>query len=173
MKAIRKVLMYGFSMLLFFTSMAGNYCGIPARAGSHEDLKPSGVAGIRFEKTKSARLATRKPAPSKGWLEGVWEGTAYQSNTKENWTLKLTVKNRTYRIDYPSLSCGGEWKLIRMGKRTATFREKLTYGQSDCVDNVTITIQKLNRTQVAYWYVEPGQESVIGIAVLDRKLMGR
>jgi hypothetical protein len=102
-------------------------------------------------------------------LEGVWEGTAYQSNTRENWTLRLTAKDRTYRVDYPTLSCGGEWRLLRMGKRTATFREKLTYGQSECVDNVTVVIQKLNRRQVAYWYIEQNQTRVDGIAVLDRQ----
>ncbi len=169
MKATSRFFTYTFSILCFFICIAGNQDGIPAHAGLHADLNTSEFAGIYADRANQAKLVVRKPTTSKGWLEGVWAGTAYQNNTKENWTLKLTVKNHTYRIDYPSLSCGGEWKLIRRGKRTAKFREKLTYGQSDCVDNVIITIQRLNQTQVAYWYVEPNQMRVNGVAVLDRQ----
>jgi hypothetical protein len=153
MKTKRRFLSYSLSILFFSTLISGaNQVSIPARAASPEtfnNLKPTAI--------------------SNRWLEGIWEGTAYQSNTRENWTIKVTVHNGTYRIDYPSLSCGGEWKLISMDASTAKFKEKLTYGQDSCVNDGNVTIQKLNNFQVAYWYVEPNQTRVTAIAVLDRR----
>jgi hypothetical protein len=162
MKATRRFFACLLLMLVFFTFGAEIRS---SNAGSLNGAKPSEVAAIRADGTSRPKLARR----SFGWLEGVWEGTAYQSNTKENWTLRLTARNNTFRIEYPSLSCGGEWKPLHRTKRIATFREKLTYGQNDCLDNVRVTIQRLSDTQVIYWYVEPNQTQVMGIAVLDKQ----
>jgi uncharacterized caspase-like protein len=41
------------------------------------------------------------------WLEGRWEGAAYQGNTHSVQTIKLAVQNNAYSIEYPSLFCGG------------------------------------------------------------------
>jgi hypothetical protein len=169
MKATGRFFTCSFSLLLFFSWSAGNQRGNAARARVRGDLEASEFAWTRADGIKQAKPPARKAAGTSGWLEGVWEGTAYQSNTRENWTLRLTATNQTYRVDYPTLSCGGEWKLLRMDKRTARFREKLNYGQGKCVDNVTVIIQRLNRRQVAYWYVEQHQTRVDGIAVLDRQ----
>lgn len=151
MKATNKLFKCCFALVIIFSWLALS----PATSASHPPVESTNPQALRT-----------KPV---SWLTGVWEGTAYQSNTKENWTLKLTAKNNSFRIDYPSLSCGGTWQLLSVNKTTATFREKLTYGQDQCVDNVTVTIQRLNRKQVAYWYVEPNDTRVIGIAVLEKQ----
>ena len=168
MRSTKLLIGTGFSMLLLVTLATGNQSGSSNSASSHQ-VSYFDVLRILNEAPGKYSLVARNPEASGRWLEGTWEGTAYQSDTKENWIMKLSVKNGTYRVDYPSLKCGGEWRLIRLGKRIATFKEKLTYGHSECVDNVTVTIRKLNRRQVAYWYVEPKQTRVNGIAVLDRK----
>lgn len=168
MRSTKILLATGFSILLLVTFVAGNQSG-RSNSTSSQWVSYFDVLRILNEEPGEPSLVARNPATSKRWLEGTWEGTAYQSDTKENWMLKLSVKNGTYRVDYPSLKCGGEWRPIRLGKRIATFKEKLTYGHDECVDNVTVTIRKLNRRQVAYWYVEPKQTRVNGIAVLDRK----
>lgn len=168
MRSTRILVATVFSILLLSTFVVGYQSG-PSNSASFPRVKYFYVLRNLYEGPGKLSLAARKPATSKRWLEGIWEGTAYQSDTKENWILKLSVKNGSYRVDYPSLSCGGEWKPIRLGKRIATFREKLTYGHNECVDNVIVTIRRLNRTQVAYWYVEPRQRRVNGIAVLDRQ----
>jgi hypothetical protein len=165
MKARRRFVTCLFSMLVFFS------CGAEIQinnASALKGAKPLALAAIPGDGMNRPKLA-RKPAAPNGWLEGTWEGTAYQSNTKENWTLRLTAKNNQYRIEYPSLSCGGEWKPISHTRKIATFREKLTHGQGDCLDNVTVTIRRLSDTQIIYWYVEPNQTRVMGIAVLDKQ----
>jgi hypothetical protein len=146
MKATRKCFVHSFLVLLLFMWIAGAQNISTVSADFHEES-----------------------AISEGRFDGIWEGTGYQRNPNENWTIKLTVQNDTYRIDYPSLSCGGEWKLISRDKCAVTFREKLTYGQKRCVDNVTVTMQKLNDSQIAVWYIEPNRTRVNSNAVLDRQ----
>ncbi len=128
----------------------------------------SGVGPVRSVPVETQR-PVKRPVASQGWLEGSWSGTAYQNDIEENWTIKLTARKRRYRVDYPSLNCGGEWRLVRMDAKTARFREKITYGRDRCVVNGRVTIQKLNKSQVAFWYIEPKKTRVSAIAVLDRK----
>ena len=169
MKATRKLFAHGPSLLLFFTCIAGSQVDIPTHAGFPEDLKVTESEGTRVDGKKQYQPEMRPPTMSEGWLEGIWTGTGYQSNPKQTWTIKFTAQNDTYRIDYPSIPCGGEWKVITLGKSTATFRERLTYGQTLCIDNGTVTIQKLNDTQVAFRFVEPNRTRVTARAVLNRQ----
>ena len=103
------------------------------------------------------------------WLDGVWEGAAYQINAKTTWTIKLTVQNNTYFIEYPSLSCGGEWVLVDKGFSRTKFKEKITYGADRCVNDGEVTIERISDTQVAFRYTEPNSTVVMASSILSRK----
>ncbi|HVQ38928.1 MAG TPA: hypothetical protein VMS31_15425, partial [Pyrinomonadaceae bacterium] len=60
------------------------------------------------------------------WLNGTWKGTGYQIDSNETWTMKLTVRGRSYRIEYPSLNCGGRWIPLSMNQSRARFIEQIT-----------------------------------------------
>ena len=110
---------------------------------------------------------------SKSWLRGAWEGTGYQADTDSTWSMKLTVKKlkgrRTFLIEYPSLKCGGRWKLLSLGRSRATFREHLDHGRDECTDNGVAKIERLGSGQLIFWYSRQGSHDVTASAVLNRK----
>lgn len=104
-----------------------------------------------------------------GWLTGTWEGTGYQIDNNETWTMLLTVKGRKYKIEYPSLNCEGVWRPISFSSNSARFREKITRGLEACTNNGRLVIQRLSRRQIAYRFKNPGERDVTASAILNRK----
>ena len=116
-------------------------------------------------------------APSQGkqrpWLRGVWEGTGYQTDDASTWPMRLTVKRSTssgpiYSIDYPSLNCGGRWRLLSMNQNRIRFRELLTYGQDKCSDNGLVIIERKGGQSI-FLYANQGSREITASAVLNRK----
>jgi hypothetical protein len=103
------------------------------------------------------------------WIKGTWEGTGYQIDDQSTWTMRLTVGRRSFSIDYPSLSCGGRWKLIAIDGFRARFKERLDRGQDKCTDNGNVVIQRLSKRQVLFLYSNAGKREVTASAVLQRK----
>lgn len=110
----------------------------------------------------------------KSWLRGAWEGTGYQTDSNSTWPMNLTItklkgSRRTFSIDYPSLNCGGRWKLLGVKKTRATFRERLDRGQGNCTDNGFVVIERMNRKQLIYLYSNQGSRELTASAILNRK----
>ena len=103
------------------------------------------------------------------WLGGRWEGTGYQMDTDSTWTMVLTARGRKFLIEYPSLDCGGEWRLLSINSRRATFREHITRNREACADRGRVVVEKLSRRQVAYRYSHRGASDVSASAILNRK----
>lgn len=103
------------------------------------------------------------------WLNGTWEGTGYQIDNNETWTMKLTVRGKRYKIEYPSLKCGGRWIPLSIDRSRARFIEKITLGLEDCVDNGNVVIERLSRRQIAYRFSNRGTREVTASAILNRK----
>jgi hypothetical protein len=103
------------------------------------------------------------------WLNGTWEGTGYQMDNKELWTMLLTVKGNKYRIEYPSLKCEGRWRPIKITRNTARFREILSSGADVCADKGKVVIHRLSRRQIAFLYTNQGDADVTSSSVLNRK----
>ena len=108
-------------------------------------------------------------ADKKDWILGTWEGTAFQVDAQTTWTIKFAAQKDKYTIEYPSLHCGGDWTAIKVGKKKATFRETLTFGQDKCVDGGQAIIEKISDTQISFKFVDPGSPNVNSTAVLNRK----
>lgn len=106
------------------------------------------------------------------WMRGTWEGTGYQIDDKSTWTMLLKARGRSFAIDYPSLSCGGRWRPISIGAARARFVERLDRGQDKCADKGIVTIQRVNRNQVIFWWSYAGDTEVSASAVLTRKRPG-
>lgn len=111
-----------------------------------------------------------KPAWGAGkWLKGTWEGTGYQTDNNETWTMKLTVRGNRYKIEYPSLKCGGKWIPLSINTSRARFIEKITLGIETCTDNGNVVIERLSRRQIAFRYANRGTREVTASAILNRK----
>lgn len=103
------------------------------------------------------------------WLNGTWEGTGYQIDNNSTWTMKLVARQGGYTIEYPSLNCGGRWRLLRIDSWRARFTEHITSGREVCVDRGNVVIQRLSRRQIAYRFSERGAAAVSASAILNRK----
>ena len=120
-------------------------------------------------------LASTSPAQSKGksWLRGTWEGTGYQTDDNTTWPMQLSIKRmkggrRMFSIDYPSLNCGGHWKLLRNNGNQASFRELLDHGQDKCTDKGLVLIERRGG-QLVFLYSLQGSREITASAVLNRK----
>jgi hypothetical protein len=103
------------------------------------------------------------------WLQGKWEGTGHQIDTNTMWTMRLTVRGGRYEIEYPSLNCSGRWRRLSLNSRVAVFRERITTGRSECVDQGRVVIERLNGRQIAYRFSHRGSTDVAASAILNRK----
>jgi hypothetical protein len=103
------------------------------------------------------------------WLDGVWEGRGYQSNTKTTWAVRLTAQDSTYAIDYPDIPCRGKWTLMEKNTDEAKFSEVITQGIDLCANNSKVIIRKTNDSQISCTYTYARSRVVIATAVLTKK----
>ena len=101
----------------------------------------------------SSKRNSLKTNPS--WVIANWQGSAYQFDTKENWTMTLAVDSLTndFKIDYPSLQCSGNWKVIRISENRIELREKITRGIRNCVTRGKVVLEhRSDHTAFRYYY---------------------
>lgn len=99
----------------------------------------------------------------------IWEGTGYQLDTDTTWTMLLTARRGRYTIEYPSLKCGGRWQLTGIDTWKATFKERISFGIEECVNNGSVVVQRLGNGQIAFRYYNHGSSRVNASAILNRK----
>jgi hypothetical protein len=102
------------------------------------------------------------------WLNGVWTGEGYQTDTKTRWAAKLTVRDETHSIDYPDIPCKGTWKLIEQNSRSASFNEVITQGIDQCT-NSHVTVEKVSASEISCRYTNLRSRAVIATAVLTKQ----
>jgi hypothetical protein len=117
----------------------------------------------------TAIVSAQGRSTSSKWLNGTWEGTGYQIDANETWTMKLTVRGRAYRIEYPSIKCGGRWIPLSITQSRGRFIEKIIDNLETCTNNGYVVIERLSRRQIAFRYSNPGSREVIASAILNRK----
>jgi hypothetical protein len=117
-------------------------------------------------------ISAQTRSASAKWLNGTWEGTGYQTDTNETWTMKLTIRGGHYQIEYPSLKCSGRWiplGSLSLDQNRARFIEKITLGIETCTNNGNVVIERLNRRQVAYRYSNRGSRQITASAILNQR----
>ncbi len=115
----------------------------------------------------SASLASGQAARG-GWLRGEWAGTGYQTDSNDTWAMRLTVRGRAYTVDYPSLGCGGSWRLVSLSGRRAVFRETITRGAGRCAQRGRFVVERLNSRQLGYWYSHRGSDEYVASGILNK-----
>lgn len=103
-----------------------------------------------------------------GWLRGGWEGAGFQTDSRETWPMRLTVKGRTYEVEYPSLECAGRWRLVGLTRRRAVFTETITRGAERCAQRGRFVVERLNSRQLGYWYSYRGSADYVASGILNR-----
>ena len=102
------------------------------------------------------------------WLRGEWAGTGYQTDANTTWAMRLTAKGRAYTVDYPSLECGGRWRLLSLSGRRAVFRETITRGAARCAQRGRFVVERLNSRQLGYWYSYTGSNEYTASGILNK-----
>jgi hypothetical protein len=103
------------------------------------------------------------------WLNGVWTGDGYQTDTKTRWAVRLTVRDETYSIDYPDIPCKGTWKLIEKSSQSASFTEVITQGLDQCENNSHVMVEKVSASEISCRYAHAGSRAVIATVALAKK----
>lgn len=111
--------------------------------------------------------ATNYSAQDNSWLQGNWEGNGVQDDG-QSWSMKLSVVDDKYFIEYPSLGCKGYWELVDFESSKAKFLERIDSGSTKCLDKVSVSLEKLSEWQIKIKFSIPGKTKVIANALLHR-----
>lgn len=98
---------------------------------------------------------------------GEWEGAGTQSDGSQ-WSIRVNSRANGYFIDYPSLVCGGVWKLLKTTESNLVFKETLSYGIERCVDHGEIVIHKVAQDKVSYHW-SSAKSKITAVGNLTRK----
>lgn len=99
-------------------------------------------------------------------FDGVWKGVGEQFDDKSTWTIKMTILDGKYYIQYPSLECGGVLTLLSKNSSKLEFHESIIYGLSDCLDNGKTIIKKSGENSAQFiWYDSEGVKGAVGSLV--------
>jgi hypothetical protein len=123
---------------------------------------------LKFVLMIIAVLCFSQAAFSQKWLYGKWEGTGKQSDGT-TWSMEFRAVKGKYLIKYPSLKCGGEWRLISVNKNTARFRERIKYNLPACEPTGNVTIKRLGKNQLLFNYSFNRSRKLDSSAILRRK----
>jgi hypothetical protein len=103
---------------------------------------------------------------SASWAEqpvtGSWDGVALEvlaGGETQLYTIQLHIgADGAGKTNYPTLACGGVLSLLRKLGDVLEFRERLTFGRDNCVDNGTIGVWLKAGKLVWYWTGEDSSE---------------
>lgn len=104
-----------------------------------------------------------------GWLRGGWEGKGYQADSDSTWAMVLSFGRGAYAVEYPSLECAGRWRLLRVSRTRAVFRETITKGAERCAQGGTVVVERLGARQLGYRYAHRGSKEFTASAILNRR----
>ena len=91
-------------------------------------------------------------AQATNWLDGTWIGIAYQVGTDD--ACKVVFKSeairQSFKVDYPSINCQGDWELIQSDDQKASFRQKIPHHSESCNQESLVVITKISDDYVTY-----------------------
>lgn len=115
-------------------------------------------------------LSISSYAQAPKWLQGKWQGTGDQIDGMR-WAVKLDATNLgEIKIEYPDLSCGGNWKTENTKGKTANLVEELTFGLDKCDQGVEMVVKKLSKSKIKVTYfLKSYSPDAIATAILNRE----
>lgn len=119
---------------------------------------------------KSPPAATPAPTANPNWLEGIWEGKGYQTDTNSTWSVRLTIRDDNFSISYPDIPCSGVWAIVDQNSTGGTFREIISKNVSNCANNSQIILQKVTDNELTLKYSHENTREVIATATLRKRL---
>lgn len=98
---------------------------------------------------------------------GQWSGTGFQLDgidkgrgSFDTWSVTLTVGPDSISVAYPSLSCGGVWKQERETAVATYYRETITYGFDNCIDQGLVVTSPMDGKRLRVEYYSPDTDFI-------------
>jgi hypothetical protein len=95
-------------------------------------------------------------------LTGTWDGVALEVHAggeTQLYSIQIHIADDgTGKIDYPTLACGGLLTPLRKSGDVQEFRESLSYGHDNCVDNGTVSLWLKAGKLFWYWTGEDSSQ---------------
>ena len=93
--------------------------------------------------------------------KGIWTGIGYQLDGGQigggeysSWSVVLLIDDQLVSITYPSLDCGGDWQLESSTTLASYYRETITFGLDNCLDQGLMVVSPIDggRLRLEYYY---------------------
>ena len=104
------------------------------------------------------------------WMRGKWEGIGHQINDT-TWKVELDFRDKqNIKINYPSLSCGGNWNFTKIENNEIKLLEDISFGLNNCDQGVEVVVKKISNKEldVNYFLEIEGVRTKIAYAVLKK-----
>jgi len=93
---------------------------------------------------------------------GEWEGAGKQDNGTQ-WSIRVNIRPTLSVINYPSLTCGGVLTLIKTTDTSLVFKETLTYGIAQCINQGEVVLNKVAEHKAGYhWFSSQNKMEAVG-----------
>lgn len=97
---------------------------------------------------------------STSMIDGTWVGKGYQFNSNKTWSIVLTIDNGEYSIDYASIPCKSELKLLEISANRVVFEEEIRKGI--CVRDGIVELEIIDSNSIIYkWSFSDGKPGAI------------
>lgn len=98
---------------------------------------------------ESGRTTSATPSPQQFDFAGTWRGIVNQGDGASVYDVQIEYRGgargeRVAKADYPTLGCGGYWTLRSRTSDRVNVVERLTYGAGKCLDDVDISLTRLD-----------------------------
>ena len=123
---------------------------------------------FKFIITLGLVLCFAQVALSQRWIYGSWKGNGRETVSRQTWSMELVSQRGKYIVKYPSLRCGGEWKLIRFNNYRASFKENIKFNRKVCEPTGNVFIKRLSNKQLLFTYSYSHASKVAASAILNR-----
>jgi hypothetical protein len=89
---------------------------------------------------------------SETWYDGIWYGTGFQPDIYSFWSIyvEIDVSKDKFFVSYPSLTCGGRWRIVEEKDNYIKFKEKIEYGKGLCVDDGYVVLEYVDENHLEY-----------------------
>lgn len=101
-------------------------------------------------------------------LNGKWSGIGYELNNEATWNMEVTFSDKGVFVSYPSLNCSGEWYLKEIKDKWIIYREEISSGISNCMNNGKVKVDVLSDQKIKFKYY-PQDSNQLGAEALLTK----
>jgi hypothetical protein len=107
-------------------------------------------------------------ALSQQWLSGQWTGKGGEPDGS-TWTMRVRAQKGRVRVEYPSLKCWGNWKLVSFNESRAHFREDIRFNRKACEPTGNVFIRRLRNNRILFTYRYNGEAKTGARAILRKR----